>query len=101
MEERKPFRTIQVEPTINNYAAIAGIIVPALRSVLEELAKLHGDKAGAWLDELELRLIADAKGTVTEGLPIEVEAAGLKAGIDVLQATLDVVRNRLIREEEE
>ena len=101
MEERQPFRRIPVEPTVNNYAAISGIALPALRTVLEELAKTYGNKAGPWLDELEARLIAEAKGTVTEGMPIEAEAASLTIGIDVLQATLDVVRHNLVSEEEE
>ena len=74
--------------------------MPALRIVVEELAKMHGNQAGKWLDDLETRLISAAKGTVTEGLSIEVEAASLKVGIEILQATLDVVRHNLASKNE-
>lgn len=95
MTDKKPFRQMQIANTRETYAAITAVTVPALRTVLEEMVKSsNGDQS--WYDELEARLISDAKGTVTEGFSIEVEAASLKAGIDVLQTTLDVVRHTLI-----
>lgn len=101
MKEQEPFRTIRFEQTLANYQAIAGIVLPALRTALEDLAKHHGSQAGDWLDDLESRLIQSAKGTVTQGVPIEVEAASLKVGIDVLQATLDIVRHSLTTEKDQ
>ena len=101
MGERKPFRRIDFPQSIASYQAITAIALPALRTVLEELAEAHGNKAGPWLDDLEARLIRDAKGTITEGASIEVEAASLKVGIDVLQMTLDVVRHNLVGEEKQ
>ena len=91
----KLFRKMQIEPTRENYAAIAAIMIPALRTTLETFVEEHGVDA-AWFDELSSRLVNDAKGTIIEGFPIEVEAAALKAGVDALQATLDVVRHTRI-----
>jgi ribose 1,5-bisphosphokinase PhnN len=96
MNEKAPFRRLQIANTRETYAAITAVVVPALRTALEELASRREGDDRTWYDELEARLIRDAKGTITEGFPIEVEAASLKAGIDVLQATLDVVRSNLI-----
>jgi len=96
MMARKLFRRLQIEATRENYAAIAAAVIPALRAALEEMATQHAGDDPAWFDELEARLIAAAKGTIVEGFPIEVESTALKAGIDVLQATLDVVRSNLI-----
>lgn len=96
MTGKVPFRKIDIENTLEAYAAIAAVIVPALRTTLEELVSRDPEGAALWFDELEARLISGAKGTITEGIPIEVEASSLKSAIDVLQATLDVVRSNLI-----
>jgi hypothetical protein len=93
---KKLFRTLRIEPTRENYAAIVAIVGPALRTVLEEMVSQRAGDDPSWFDELEAKLIIAAKGTIVEGFPIEVESTALKAGIDVLQTTLDVVRSNLI-----
>lgn len=79
--------------TIQNLGAALVAVQTALRTVIEEQAKHHS--GSEWFDDLEKRLIRDAKGTVTEGIAIEAEANSLKLGIDVLQATLDASRRHL------
>jgi len=98
MEEKKPFRTIEVPGglNVNNLGAATNILGTALRTTLEALAKRHGNQAGPWLDDMESILIREAKGTIAEGLPIEVDAASVKLGIDILQMQLDIVRRNLI-----
>ena len=73
-------------------AAIAIIALPALQTALEALVKRAPEGDSAWFDELEADLIREAKSTIVEGLPIEIEAASLKAGIQVLQTTINAAR---------
>lgn len=93
----KLFRRISLEGHMNptSLGSVVNVTATALRTTLETLAEVHGSKGGPWLDELEKRLIRDAKGTIGEGIPIQDEAAGIGLGIDVLQAILDVVRENL------
>ncbi|MQW00024.1 hypothetical protein CN166_31150 [Sinorhizobium medicae] len=76
-------------------AAALVAVQSALRVTIEELAKLNEGKGQEWFDALEEVVIRDAKGTVTEGIPIQTEAEALKFGVDVLQATLNASRNQL------
>ncbi len=93
--ERKKIATLAPEGglTVENLSFALLAVQPAIRTVIEELSKHHS--GSAWFDELEKRLIRDAKGAIAEGIAIETEASGLKFGIDVLQATLDACRQSL------
>lgn len=96
MTDNSEAARIRIRNAKESYAAIAVIFIPALQIVLEELvARVPADDYG-WFDELEAHLIREAKGTIIEGLPVEVEAESLKAGIELLQTTINVVRKSLI-----
>ena len=103
MTDRKPSKTISLDGDMDpaGLGSVINITTTALRTTLETLAKEHGSKSGAWLDELEERLIRDAEGTIAEGVPIEAEAASIGLGINVLQAVLDVVRENLAAEDQD
>ncbi|RVO51912.1 hypothetical protein [Sinorhizobium meliloti] len=76
-------------------AAALVAVQTALRTTIEELAKLNEGKGQHWFNTLEEVVIRDAKGTITEDIPIQAEAEALKFGVDVLQATLNASRNQL------
>ncbi|WP_457662733.1 hypothetical protein [Sinorhizobium medicae] len=82
-------------PDERKLAAALIAVQSALRVTIEELAKLNEGKGQQWFDALEEVVIRDAKGTVTEDIPIQAEAEALKFGVDVLQATLNASRNQL------
>lgn len=99
-------KTTEIRPrsgelTVHNMMGVAGIMQNSFRKTLEALAAQHGNQPGTWLDELEEGLIRDAKGAVTEGIPIEADAEAIQFGVDVLQATLDAVRRNLTRQGQE
>ncbi|KAB2694045.1 hypothetical protein F9K79_20675 [Ochrobactrum sp. Kaboul] len=100
MSEKEPFRKITFEQNRENYAGICAVVTPALRTVIEELAVQHGNQIGPWFDELESKLITDAKGTIAEGFSISTDAQIIGLGVEVLQATLDVCRNSLVKKEQ-
>jgi hypothetical protein len=77
--------------TADALGAAFGAAQHALRTTIEAIPSINLDDP-AWFDELESRLIREAKGAVTEGIGVETEAQILKFGIDVLQATLDACR---------
>lgn len=83
------------EFTVLNLGAVVAMLEPALQTVIEKLAAAQADESSAWFDELEKELLLGAKNTVSEGISIEVEAEGLKLGVDMLQATLDRCRENL------
>lgn len=98
MTENQPYRHLNFENTRDNYAGITAAVVPALRATIEALAQKYDNKDGEWFDALQQKLIADAKGTITEGFHIDTEVQIIGLGVQVVQATLDVCRNNLIRE---
>lgn len=67
----------------------------AFRLTLGRLAYAHGNQPGEWLDALEEEVTRSIKGTVTENIPIEQEAAALKAGLDLVQGTFAELRSEL------
>ncbi|ACE93919.1 hypothetical protein PYR71_29895 [Rhizobium sp. MC63] len=67
----------------------------AFSVAIAELSKLHKGNSPQWFEDLEEVVIANAKGTVTEGISLDVEVESLKFGIDVLRAILDVSRVEL------
>jgi hypothetical protein len=83
------------KPTVLTGYAAANALEMALRTVLLELAKFHGNAPGPWLDDLEKVVIGDAKGSVAEGVPIEAEADALQFSVDVLKASLNFTRDTL------
>lgn len=95
MGEKKPAFTMSVEPTIDNYGTMLAVAIPALRTVLEELAAANGGRSGKWLDDLEEKLLLNAKGTEVSGMAIPTEAKALTYGIEALKNTIAVVRRNL------
>ncbi|PRD42125.1 hypothetical protein C5748_18425 [Phyllobacterium phragmitis] len=71
----------------------------ALRQTIETMALDHGNAPGPWLDDLERKLITEAKGTITQGISIDAEAESLGIGIRVLQGIIGATRSGLARKE--
>lgn len=98
MSEKKTF-SVQMPQGLDRtagFASAALTLASALQTVLKEERDQQGTNAKTWLDELEKRLIRDAKGSVTEGIAIQVEAPALQYSVYVLQAVLDSVRAGII-----
>lgn len=95
-------KSVTINLPKNYNAAHASIVIVALgqslQSILDEMAKLHGDKAGEWLDELEVESIRHAKGVFGEGVADEIETEGVKMAIDMLQGIFDTFRFKLTGE---
>ncbi|WP_092148122.1 hypothetical protein [Bradyrhizobium sp. NFR13] len=72
----------------------------AIDTLLTRLAEHHGNANGPWLDELEQEILREAKSTVAEGVQIEVEAEGMKIGVDLLDALIKRARFRLVTKDE-
>lgn len=81
--------------TPQHWAAIVTVLQPALRKAIEEGVEAHGEDARIWFEQLSHTLMTRAKGTVTEGIPMDVEAEGLRLGLRILQATLEACRHDL------
>jgi hypothetical protein len=88
------------ELTVTSAAAAANIMAGALVLAIEKLAEEHDGHPDEWLDELEEVLLRNAKATVAEGIPIEVESEAIQYGVDMLQAALNLARHRLVRKHE-
>ena len=98
MTEKKTFH-VEMPEELDRAAGFASATL-ILASSLQTVLKLERDRRGVaakeWLDELEKSLIRDAKGSVTEGIAIQVEAPALQYSVDVLQAVLDSVRAGIV-----
>jgi len=68
----------------------------ALRASVEALAELNGTNDLTWFDELRQNTIRAAKGTVTDQIPVEVEADALRFSIQVLENEFDSIRVGLL-----
>jgi hypothetical protein len=75
--------------------AIAMALQQALRTTLEELAVLHGSKAGVWLDELERTLTVDASNVWSQGLQLDAEVRALSGGRELVKMLVDALRQQL------
>ena len=84
------------KPAATRRERAMGLWVLALQSALREtllmLADTKGDQALPWLSEFEDQLIRDAKGTVTEGIPVDDETGLVDSAIDMLKFVFDGVR---------
>jgi hypothetical protein len=90
--------TMRAPSNLQEAAFIIAALGPAVRTLLDKLAEAHGNKAGPWLDEIEKIIITEAKGTISEDIPIETEASGMGLGIESLNALIQSLRRRLIVE---
>ncbi|TAX39140.1 hypothetical protein [Rhizobium leguminosarum] len=64
----------------------------ALKEALTACAKAKGVNDLSWFDEIHHKALSEAKGTVTEQIPIDVEAKALKFGVDVIDAAFNSIR---------
>ncbi|EJL57973.1 hypothetical protein PMI09_00678 [Rhizobium sp. CF122] len=80
--------------TPTNLAAALAAMQHSLRTTIEAIPQIDSSQQD-WLDQLEANLIREAKGTVADGIAIGEEAAAIRFGIEVLQATLDACRTTL------
>lgn len=67
----------------------------ALWVAIDNLSKIQEGKGQKWFDDLEEATLDEAKGIITTGLSIDIEAESLKFGIDVLQAIFHAKRTQL------
>lgn len=94
LEKKRSGARIEFEQTAANFASIVVVLQPALRTAIEELAKMYDYSAGPWLDEFEERLVRQAHETSVENAP--TESGNVNLGVEVLRATVDVVRQSLL-----
>lgn len=69
----------------------------ALNGAIDALAEAHGTDDITWLDELQDNAVRQSQGTITEQVPIEVEAGALRFGFQSLEAEFKSIRSRLIK----
>jgi hypothetical protein len=69
----------------------------ALESAFKELAQVKGTDDMEWFDDLRAQAVSSSKGTVTEQIPVEVEARALRFGFQTLDLTFDRIRGELIK----
>jgi hypothetical protein len=73
-----------------------GVMTNSLRITLNKMAEEHGYQAGPWFDDLSDQLIREVKGTITEGIPIERDAASVGYSLELLEGLLGVIRGKLV-----
>jgi hypothetical protein len=71
------------------------VLGTALRSTLEELLIVQRDKSDDWLNQLEARLISEAKGTIAEGISIDSDARGIGLGVEIVHTHFDMLRRKI------
>jgi hypothetical protein len=71
----------------------------ALEIAFKKLAQLKGTDDLAWFEDLRAQAVTSSKGTVTEQIPVEVEAGALRFGFETLDLTFERIRGGLIKPE--
>ncbi|AEG52573.1 hypothetical protein CN233_32010 [Sinorhizobium meliloti] len=71
----------------------------ALAAALKALAEEKGTEDLAWFDELHQHAVKTAKGTSTEGIPIEVDARSVRLGFETLDQGFKSIRVSLLKSE--
>lgn len=71
----------------------------ALSAAVKALAVEKGTDDLSWFDELHQNAIRAAKGTVTEEIPVEVEASAIRFGFEVIDADFKGLRVQIIEEQ--
>lgn len=98
MSEKKiTFRT-RMPVNQAEWSSLTMALSSALLHTLDDLAASHNDKLGPWLDDLEHRLIREAKSDAVWDISTEAAAPALARNIEVLQGILDRLRRRLAHE---
>lgn len=64
--------------------AVLSAALDAFKVTLLELSRLHGNKPGPWLDQLEAKVLRSIKNTVSEGTTLDEEAAMMPHAIRVV-----------------
>ncbi|MCM2439667.1 hypothetical protein HGO34_08055 [Agrobacterium vitis] len=72
----------------------------ALREVVKALATAKGTADLSWFDELHQNAIRSAKGTITEQIPVEVEAGAIRFGFETIDAEFKSIRVSLIKNQD-
>lgn len=82
------------DPKITSIVLIS--VYEAFRVSLAALAAAHGNKPGAWLDELESNVTDGIKTGWCEGeISIEEEATGSRAALDVVSGVFSDLRTAI------
>lgn len=81
--------------TIHHLGASANAFQGALWLAVQELAKTRGTDPLDWLQTLRQKAVRQAKGAITERMPIELEADALQFGVDSLEAAFNAYRDRI------
>lgn len=76
-------------------AALAAYEV-ALHAAVSRLADINGTDDLAWFDELHHQAVFASKGTITEEIPIEVEAGAIRFGTQLLDAKFKSLRIEMV-----
>lgn len=100
MSDDKEYFTAQPRSGQGSIASMSGAAAAfqyGLWNAIQQIAELKGADDLSWLDELHQASIREVKGTITEGVAIEVEAESLQFGVDVLNAAFQAYRARLVK----
>ena len=80
------------ETSSANFALASIALANALSMALRELSEALPDHDDAWLEDLRLTAIRDAKNAAVEGLPLEKEVEAIQFGVDVVGSVFDSAR---------
>ena len=79
--------------------SVVGLVSLAMedgfRATLAELAKHHDDRAGFWLDQIEMDVMTGLKNAAVEGVSGATEAAAMAAAILEMQDFFEEMRDSL------
>lgn len=86
-----------------NAEAYLGAAIIAFQNALEAAVRVAAETKGtddlSWFDELHENAVRTAKGTTTEDIPVEVEAAAIRFGFEVVDAKFKSLRVSLLKDE--
>jgi Flp pilus assembly protein CpaB len=84
-----------VDPVKVQLAWTMGTLLVALREALDEIGRMKGAAADAWLDDFEKDVINGAKNTVPHGISMEQEIIGVDAAVATVRDVIKVARGKL------
>jgi hypothetical protein len=74
---------------------LTGTLTSGLGVALDEICKMKGEAANAWLDDFESRMARDVKNIVTEGVAMTDETRGTEAALAMLHVIVKEARKKV------
>ncbi|MDX3929259.1 MAG: hypothetical protein QHC90_26090 [Shinella sp.] len=69
----------------------------ALHACIVALVEVKGTEDLTWFDDLHQQAIRSAKGTITEHIPVEVDAGAVRFGFEIVDAEFKQLRVGLVK----